>query len=377
MSQSPEEEAPAKSAARIAAESAPLSPERIAEMQAAAEEADPVRSAHVRRTLKMADLYKKAIATNPGFIDAVTAMITLRRAYSVAFHELIASVGEGGKDEEMLLDYAIQFAMYKAGLPFDEREMLHVAITEVFPWFAHLSNLRIAAAKERELAEGPEREARRRASPVPIAVYTDDTQNHPHINRERSLVLVGWRPAVWFLAHMAYAEATNNNMKTLHFAAESNPKPAQGPMVAEKKWYGGASNGKKFEALMKGVLGEFNVFEWDLLVFDDLTKASVAGFVGQDPAAVAGNTQKHIRSWATKHGAAVVACLPQDEMVTDITGPAYEQLRTFTNLRQVVTTKQDNYYVIAVGSAEPLYVAVDVVDAYAKSKLILPAGVQP
>lgn len=377
MPQSPEEP-PAKSAARLAAETVPLSAERAAEMEAAADAANPARAEHVRRVQKMSDMYKKALETNIPFVDAIAAMITLRRAYSVAVHEMIAAIGEGGEDEAALLDFALQYAMHRASQPFDEREMLHTAITEVFPWFAHLSNQRIQAQKERELAEGPEREARRKASPVPIGIYTDDVQSHPHLNREKSLVLVGWRPAVWFLAHLAYADATNQNQRTLHFASDANPKPALGPMLAEKKWYGAAGSGKKFEALMKGVLGEFNVIAWDLLVFDDLTKASVAGFVGQDPAAVAGNTQKHIRSWATKQGAAVVACLPQDEMVTDITGPAYEQLKTFSHLRQVVTTLKDNYYEIAVGTAEPLYVAVDVIDAYAKarSKLILPAGAQ-
>jgi hypothetical protein len=302
----------------------------------------------------------KTLLHDSKFVEATSAMITARRMYSVAYREMLGLIGvAGGEDPSpaaiQVADFAAQYAMFRAGKPFSEHELMRALIDVVLPWLTEVVDSHTESDENQLAAE----EAERRRAPVPLpfphTIFKDATAGH-ELDRKQSLVLVGVRPAVRYLLDRILASFDESPQYVIVLRDHTDDDLSSHRLVFPKAVW--KDFGVNDRAVLKFLSVALPLFSrpLDVLVCDDLAAAGGGGFTWRTPAAKAGDAHRNIRKMCNAHGAGFIAgtfvsAENSTEHVPDISGPDYEQLRTFATLRPVGYRKDGDEYILTVGDA--------------------------
>lgn len=309
------------------------------------------------------------LLARPEWAAVVKSMVTFRRAYAVAYRELqelvaderAAGSGAARLLPDMLEDFLIQYAMYQASKPFSEHTLMR-DVVEVFRWLATLVDRHNEADASEQVEAVQRADKERRSGAISIGFrHTQYQDVGDALGRERSLVLVGWRPAVRWLLTKACVTAATEDCMVVRFAglevAGPGDQSARTVTVGVRHWAGCADSNRTLALCMGERVADRLSKPPDLLVVDELHRAYSLGFVGRPAAAVAGDAHKRLRKWCDTAGAALVGALGLDALAApDLTAPEYEQLRTFTLLRPVAVTVEADNYRLTVGAEASTFV---------------------
>jgi hypothetical protein len=255
-------------------------------------------------------------------------------------------------------------------------------INVTLPWLADVIDACSEHDYQAELERRREAEAARGARPVPIGFKHSLQLDAPALGRDRSLVLVGWRPALMWLFDQAMNAALVANdlqvytvirfMETAPRDKEVQPRLCR---LGANAWKSCANTNDSLIAMLEKHVDERLTANPDLLMIDDLAQCYSASFVGRPAAANAGDANRMISKWCREHFCAVIGGLPQDEPGTpDISGQEYEQLKQFTWLRALHVAQEGDHYHLSVANATEFRVPCDVIDAYRSSNIIVPVS---
>jgi len=322
------------------------------------------------------------------------AMKTLRQGYAVVYRclqDLCAKLHEDfekrGVEMPLVEDFLIQYAMYESSKPFTEHQWMDNVINSFLPWLATVLDEHTAAdekeAQDQRIKENEERQTR----PVPIGFKHTPELEAAMLERDRSLVLVGWKPAIlWLLdqvcshALLSKDEQVYQVVRFMDSAPKGKDQHSRLIRLGGNAWRGCADSDKKLAMCMGSYVADRISAQPDLFIVDHLPSAYTAGFVGRPEAARAGDAHRRFHKWCEKAACAFLGCVCVPERGTpDITDPAFEQLRTFATLRPVIVQDEaedlePNKYRIIIGhAATVLDVEKDVIESYGRT-ILLPAG---
>ena len=342
---------------------------------------------------ELAGEWYKEFVKDEDFIAVIATMIGLRRTYAVAYRELqeraevlAAEMTKKGRGTmpPMLVDYAVQHAMFQSSKPFDEHTLMRGMVETLMPWLATVIDRHTEVdeiANKEELDKQAEERKVIRSAPVPIGFVHTPQQEDEGLLREKSLVLVGQRKALlWLLDQITNRVLTvtdANRTYTIVRFMEKAPRPGDQNVrlvrLAPSAWAKCAENDRAIDQMVLKNIAS-TVDEVDLLLVDDLSLAHQSGFIGRRAGAAGGDAHKRLRKWCTGMSAALVGCVPVDEAQPDISGAEYEQLRTFSLLRPVSVLphpeKADHYHVVVGAHASVFDVPKDILDSYGSNLLV-------
>ena len=333
----------------------------------------------------LSDLAQELVVSDQGLRQLVGSMVASRQLYAMAIHDLDFRL-ESNKapydkiseeDRSPLKDIFISSAATQASHPFEENDLLSGFHSTVIPWMKEVSSLHTAEESRLLKKEYEASEAARRAENVSLGLgLTPDDEDE--LDRERSLVLVGWAPALSYLVGRVIDHSLSKALdfnQIVHLAKTSRKNPDHRLLeIGGKAWKNCAKSnsswGKIFaEKYLDKVSGPV-----DLFVVSDLS-ATVAGNTFQGIASICSSSQYRLRKWATNMGAAMIGCIPfPDQKVVELNTPDWEKLRMFTRLRFVsVETRTNGNYDILVGrTAKVKNVPKGDIEAYIQSDIIQP-----
>jgi hypothetical protein len=354
-----------------------------------------------QREIARAGKETQALLAEADVFEAMHAMVNMRRGYVIAYREYLEVIErkkrlleeKGERMSDLTGDFLVQYAMWQATKPFNEHEFMTFMLKTVMPWFGdvvdkHSADDARAAEEERE-----EFDKARRARPVPIGFRHTPLQGIQLLEKYRSLVLTGWRNAVEYLLDLAARTALAAErgaeqggpfvvVRFMRTPPKDKTEERNLVRVAGKAWAGCADTEKAMAVCMGGYVLDRLTAQPDLLVCDHLPPAFTSGLVGRPEAAVAGDAHRRFRKWCDKAGAGFVGAVCfEDKQTPDTTEPAFEQLRTFTDLRAVQVLEEaeglePGKYRLVVGNwAEVLDVGRETLDAYGHGSVLLPRGV--
>jgi hypothetical protein len=320
---------------------------------------------------------------SPEVASVLSAMVALRRGYVVAYRELfdeLARQSEIGKAEHglelppELADFAVQYAMYEAAKPFNEHAAMQ-GLMDALPRLGEAIDRHSAADAESRKADAKEAAEQRAETPIPVGVkFNPHQEEPPSLDRAKSLVLIGWAPAVnWVLDRVC----ENVLLARLTVVRLMDKAPAARDQhrflvrIGGNAWAGCANSERQLALTMGEHAADKLSAAPDLLVCDDLTKAYSLGFAGRAGAANAGDAHRKLRAWCDKGQCGLVGAVPLDSPEIPDPGPEFEQLKTFTQLRPVRVDPDGGDYVITVGDAARFTVPRETLDR-AGSKILLP-----
>ena len=229
---------------------------------------------------------------------------------------------------------------------------------------------------------------RRRETPLEVGFRADPEMEEPTIPRDRSLVLVGWRPAVTYvidqIVNAVLASRRDAMLATVVRLQKTQPRRGDENVylirLGKDDWAGCCNTTTALPKIAQQLIAPQMTNPADLVVCDDLLAAHTTSFKGRPEGAVAGDAHKRLKDWAKRDGAGVVAGVPFDfKTEFDVGGPEWEQLRTFAMTRPVrVVEAADNldpgkYRVFVGRSAHYWEVDKAVLDDYRASPLIVPS----
>lgn len=318
------------------------------------------------------------------FKGVVASMSYVRRMYTVLFRRLQELVVDEfqttfGPLPPEFVDYAAGAAMASASKPFDEHSLMRGIAEVVLPTLADVVDKHSANDAEEHKATLAEANERRRSRPVPIGFKHTPTQEDTSLSRDRALVLYGWKNAVHWLLDQACTEvlkAEDEPFMTVRLLT-SAPKPedqhARLVRLAPKMWSGCANSDRDLDAMSVRHIAKMAGAPVDFLVCDNLGAAFTGSFIGRPDVANAGDAHRRMMKWCKGTGAALLAAIPQaGQTLPDFTGPEFEQLKTFADLRGVsVQDYGDTYRIVVGGHASVFDVYKDVLDSYGAPSLIV------
>lgn len=272
---------------------------------------------------------------NPEGLRIFNVLLSLRRAYVVAYAELQKMLDEPADDNpeqrkfhELSCDIVVQSAMHAAAKPFKENQLFVGLTNAVIPWLQE----KMAEHAKLEEEQLLELEQKRRETPVPIGFRFGDSTV---LSRHKSLTLTGTPECVASLLDAACAAAQQANMCVLRFASTPEPdkQSAMYCSIPPEEWRDVAKNPSAFGRFFNETLLKRMDVPPDLMLIDDLALAHPALFIGQPVGATAGNAHKVLWRVCQQLGCALLSGVPNAE--ADVTAPEFEQLRTFSQLRFV------------------------------------------
>lgn len=315
----------------------------------------------------------------------IGAMIAIRRMYAVAYRELEDCVTafreKVGEDNApaVLTDFLVQLAMSQSAASFDEHTLMQGIAETLLPWLADVVDRHTAEdAKEQREEMEKVREARRN-SDIPLPFRYNLFREEMSVPRAKTMVLVGWRPAVLYLLDRIAAHASKSFMTV--FLTQRPPKPEDSHALLAhlggKSWSGAANSDLTLGRFMGDFVADKLSQPTDLLLIEDLGHAYTKGFVGRDAGAAAGDAQRKLRKWCDRAEAALVGGILYDDEDFDPRSPALEQIRTFTDMVPIHATMENGEYRIVLGDLER---PADIVTAPAEAfdyhgSLLMPSGV--
>lgn len=340
--------------------------------------------------------YERFKELNPHLVETVASMVGLRRAYAVAYRELLEAVDVGQlkldeqkQGEEIpkeFGDFCIQYAMWLASKPFNEHDMMEGITGTILPWIANVVDKHTEADQAEAVAHKAELNEKRRSTNLPVGLKHSPTQEDATLGRDRALVLVGWKNAVqWLLDEMLSKVLLDKEhafqvVRMLTKAPKAEDQSARLIRLAPSAWSGCANSDRDIDKMVAMFIDPTVGGPVDLMAFDDLSLAHTAGFVGRSRFAQAGDAHRRLKKWVEKMGAGLVAAVPLDTReLPDMSGSEFEQLKTFAYLRPVYVKDgadedKGDHYVVTVGTdATVFYVPKHTLDAYGSTTLVVPS----
>jgi hypothetical protein len=347
---------------------------------------DKVLVTDEQRAFIIAGAWSRALMQKAPFKAAVGAMIAARQLYALAYVELQKLVAaEKPEPHAMTEDLLVQSAMYEAAKPFDQNAVIASFIGSVMPWLADVADAANAKDAAAAMGEMEKLDRERRATPLDIGFRVDPAWEAPHLPRDRSLVLVGWRPAVTFvidqIVSRVVAERHAGFLATVVRLQHDHPRRGEEEVrlirLGRAKWAGCCNAAAGLGRVAAEFLAPQMSHPADLVVCDNLPATITNAYAGKPVGAVAGDGHKRLRDWANRDGAAVLAGVPlADRAAPDLHAPEWEQARTFATVRPVVVEELDEAtFRVRVGnSAHHWDVPRTAFDAAAGSILVVPGG---
>lgn len=337
-----------------------------------------------QKAIKEASVEANKLMKDEAILAAVKSLITFRRGYTIVYTELqnmIASKGENVNP--MVEDFLVQYAMYEASKPFNEHQFMQGMIGVVMPYMAEIVDKHSAAEKQQQLDDRYVADEARRKLSIPIGFNCVLGKKDHSLERERSLILTGWRNALLWLVDRIIEEI--NEFMVIRFMLQAPKiKEQQSNLIrlGPNQWEGCADTQKKLALCMGTYVADKLSSQPDLLIIDDLGHTFTAGFIGRPFAANAGDAHKHLRRWCNEAGSGLIGLIPfDDQVVPDLSTPEWEQLRTFTYLRGITVQASakdlpPNKYRIIIGNHLAIFdVDKTILDNYGHGKIILPSGI--
>ncbi len=322
--------------------------------------------------------------------SAVATMIAARQLYAVAYREVQERLAtESPPPDPMTEDALVMSAMHEASKPFDINALIGSMISTVMPWIGDVADRKNAEDANLAVKEMEENDKLRRSLPLDIGFRYDPELEEPVLPRDRSLVLVGWRPAVNYvidqIVNSVLASRVDGFLATVIRLQKSHPRRGDENVylirVGRDKWEGCCNTTTALPKIAAEFIAPQMSHPADLVVCDDLPRCVTNGFRGRPPGAVAGDAHKRLKDWAKRDGAGVVAGVPFDTNAAedvDLFTPEWEQIRTFATVRPVrVISRADNldpgkYRIIVGRGIHHWEVDHAVLDTYSGSGLIIP-----
>lgn len=346
---------------------------------------DPDATPEQRAYLEAAECVDTLIKDVAAIRQVTGCMLATRRLYATFYRELQELLEAQENVHPSAEDFIVQAAMHKAAEPFSEHDLMKGFIETMMPYIAEIIDKHSDKDRADNAAQREANEAERRKRRIPIGFKYSATQEEDGLGRDRSLVLVGWEPALRWLADQminnVLAARDTDTYTVIRFMSQPPKKEEREQSalvrVPPKNW-AGCGNGQTDLARVMGEYVQDRLSaQPDLLLVDDLGAAYTKAYVGRPSPANAGDANKVFSRWCNLAGCGLVGLVPMPTMeLPDIRSGEYEQLRTFTNLRPVnVERIEDNQLRITIGdNAQSFKVSAPVVEAYAKSSIILPNG---
>ena len=328
---------------------------------------------------------QELVVSDKGIRQLVGAMVASRQLYAMALHDLDYRLDSGRgsykdiaeEDKSAIKEIFVSSAASQAANPFEESALLSGVRDTVIPWMEEVSAAHTAAEDLLLVQEHEAAEKERRSKDVSLGLGLEP-EEEDSLDRERSLVLVGWGPALSYLSSriiehsLSLAENFNQIIHLTKAATKSTDHRLLeiGGTAWENCARSNASWNKMFVAQYLDKLSA----PLDLFVVSDLSVTN-EGHSFQSAASLASEAQKRLRKWATSMGCAMVGCIPvATQKAVDLNTPDWEKLRMFTRLRSVtVNTRDDGNYDILVGRTGKLEnVPKEDIDNFDKSDIIKP-----
>ena len=324
------------------------------------------------------------VVADQGLRQLVGAMVASRQLYAMAIHDLDSRLDSDKKpykeipdeDRSLLKEIFISSAATQAAHPFEEGDLLTGFRDTVIPWMESVSAVHTEEEARVLKEEYESSEQERRSKDVVLGLGLHPAEEE-FLDRERSLVLVGWGPALAYLSSKIINNSLTNVLdfnQVLHLAKSPSKQSEHRLLeIGGKAWENCAKSNNSWNKLFATSYLEQLSAPLDLFIVSDLS-ATNAGNTFQHEASRGAEAQKRLRKWATTMGAAMIGCMPQDTMKgIDLNTPTWEKLRMFTRLRAVdVKTRDDGDYDITVGRHVLHKVAKSEVDVFNSSDIITP-----
>lgn len=368
----------------------------LAETQAALEAEGAVAAQAKAQAERWSQLSEKAQALllkDKDLVQCVGAMLASRQLYAMALHDMdfrVDKLKEADEDKAALKEIFISSAAQQASNPFQEGELFTGMQETVMPWMEKVAkehNEVEMAARQKEYEDA---EVERRSRGVFINLEYDkvvddeaQTQSVSTLDREKSLVLVGWEPAVSWVINKILVDATEPSAllneetpRQVLLLARSAKFHQDGRIlsVGGKGWEDCAKSNNSWPKQFYTEYLDKIKEPVDLFVVTDLPFAKT-GYDFQSTSAKASDAQKVLRKWATGMGSAMIGVVPLPQETTpDLNTPDWEKLRMFTTLRGVTVTERENgNYDIQVGIFATFKdVPKEDVDNFKRSDIVTP-----
>lgn len=322
-----------------------------------------------------------------GVLALVQSLVTFRRGYTIAYRELQElldnkrkSLEEKGESfNNFIEDFLIQYSMYEASKAFNEHNFMRELVRSVMPCIATIVDKH---SKEEDKAFAEERiniDTERRVRKIPLGFKFDIFQEDDCFAKDRSLVLVGWYNALYWLVDNIVNTITSNGenrytvVRFMSQAPKAKDQQSNVIRIGPNQWKGCADSQKKLAVCMGTYVADKISAQPDLLIVDNLADAYTLGIIGRPSAANAGDAHKQLRRWCNDAGCALICLIPFEEQdyECDISEPQWEQLRTFTYLRLVVTPEINDKYNLIVGhNASAFKLDKTILDNYSRGNII-------
>ena len=352
---------------------------------------------HLDRWQALSEKAQGLLLSNEGLRQVVGAMLASRQLYAMALHDMdvrVEALDEDEEEKDQLREIFISSAASQAANPFSENELFQGMEETVMPWMKDVAGEHTVLEERMRREEIQSAEKERREKDVKIGVvYTqislsedaDETEMEgvSDLNRVRTLVLAGWKPAVlWVINHIlehatspeAFASSLAPKQTVVLTREGGGHKDPRVMSIGEQAWANCARSNESWQRTFQESYLDKLKDPLDLFVVTDLSHAR-EGHSFQSDIAKAADAQKKLRRWSTTMGAAFVGgVLLGSKKLPDFNTPIWEQLRLFTYLRGVdVEERKDGDYDIVVGRHHRIVgVAKEEVDAFASSDIITP-----
>jgi hypothetical protein len=348
------------------------------------------QQAHMDQWRALSEKAQGLLLSNDGLRQVVGAMLASRQLYAMALHDMDVRVeAMDGEEEEkdQLREIFISSAASQAANPFDENELLQGMTETVMPWMENVAKEHTLLENRKNQEEIQTAEKERRSKGVKIGIdfmegeVGDDYSDE--LNRTRTLVLVGWKPAVlWVINHILEHVTSPESFATSLAPKQTVVLAREGGMckdprimtIGEKAWANCAHSNDAWKRTFQNSYLDKLHEPIDFFVVTDLAHART-GHSFQSSYAKAADAQKRLRKWATIMGAAFVGgALLDTKKLPEFNTPIWEQLRLFTYLRGVaVEIGENGDYDIIIGKHTRIAgIPKDEVDAFASSDIITP-----
>jgi hypothetical protein len=129
--------------------------------------------------------------------------------------------------------------------------------------------------------------------------------------------------------------------------------------LAKNAWSGSTKNDKAFDMMLQTFLAPMVTGAIDLVLCDDLSEFEPQLFIGQAPASRANGALRTLSKWCERMGAALISALPYGDLSQpyDLTAAQFEGLKTFSTLRPVTCTPDNDTVRIVVGDHASIHTA--------------------
>ena len=333
----------------------------------------------------LSDTAQELVVSDKGIRQLVGAMVASRQLYAMALHDLDyrldSSIGNYKdiveEDKSPLKEIFVSSAASQAANPFEESDLLSGVKNTVIPWMEEVSAAHTAAEDRLLVQEHEAAEKERRSKKVSLGLGLEP-EEEDSLDRERSLVLGGWGPALDYLSSRIIGHSLSAVMdfnQVIHLTMSATKSPDHRLLeIGGKAWENCARSNASWNKLFVSEYLDKLSAPLDLFVISDLSLTN-KGHSFQSAASLSAEAQKRLRKWSNSMGCAMVGCIPLLSQETpDLNTPDWEKLRMFTRLRAVtVNTRDDGNYDILVGRTGKLEnIPKEDVDSFEKSDIIKP-----